>query len=316
MTKPLIFSTQDSHYLAKDIAELLEADLKEIIRKQFGGGEHYYRLDVASNTELFGHDVIFVGTTWHDEDIDELYRVGCALAGYGAKRRIFVIPFFGYATMERAQHPGEIVTAKTITRLLSAIPNHGNGNIFLLLDLHNSTLVHFFEGDCLRAELHAKELLIAAIAALNLDQLIFASADLGRPKWIRDLAKYFKTDTAFAQKDRDFEVTKLTHIIGNVRGKNVIIYDDMIRSGGTLLQAVDGYLAQGASSVSAAISHLAANSEDVIKQLIASPLETIITTNSHPQSQHPLVMSAEKFQIVDVSPIFARAIKQIIQPDS
>lgn len=156
----VIFSTKASLYFAELIAKGLGLPaVSHIERDVFGDGEQYYRLGINEREELFGKEVIFVGSTHTDADFLELYRVGCALVGYGAVRRIFVIPFFGYSTMERAVLPGEVVVAKTNARILSNIPNSGLGNVFLMLDLHVSGLVHYFEGDCLRFELYAEPVL-------------------------------------------------------------------------------------------------------------------------------------------------------------
>lgn len=155
--------------------------------------------------------MVYVSSTHNDEDLLELIRVGSALAGYGSRKRIFCIPFFGYSTMERAVKLGEVVTAKVNCRLLSAIPNTASGNTFLFLDLHVAGLLHYFETDCVRALLTAVDLLEEALfewlaTATTVEKggesdgaedgggnvsdaklshnLLFASADLGRPKVI------------------------------------------------------------------------------------------------------------------------------------
>lgn len=86
--------------------------------------------------------------------------------------------------MERAVHPGEIVSAKTNICMMSSIPSSGLGNVFMLLDLHVEGLLHYFEGPCVRVELYAEQILLDGIKALGLTDFMFASADLGRPKWV------------------------------------------------------------------------------------------------------------------------------------
>ncbi|MBU6389873.1 ribose-phosphate pyrophosphokinase-like domain-containing protein, partial [Patescibacteria group bacterium] len=126
--KASIFSTQSSRYLAELIASRLSdtSRLERTERWAFDDGEQYYRLDIAGRTELMGRDAIFVSSTHTDHDLLEMYRVGCGLADHGTARRIFVIPYFGYSTMEREVQLGEIVTAKKNARLLSAMPNTGS----------------------------------------------------------------------------------------------------------------------------------------------------------------------------------------------
>lgn len=314
MKNALIFSTSSSRYFAELIAEKLgAAKLGDIETLTFAGSEKYYRIGVDNKIDLMGKDVIFVGSTHTDEDLLEIIRVGSALAGYGAKRRIFVIPFLGYSTMERAVRPGEVVTAKVNARLLSSIPNSGLGNSFLMLDLHSAGIVHYFEGDCLRSELYAESVLADSIKSVGPKDFMFASADMGRPLWVQSFAKRFGTEVAFIKKSRNFEKTKVLNVIGDVRDKNVFIYDDMCRSGGTLLNAAEAYLNQGAKSVSAVISHLAFNDASIIKKLEKSLLTRIIGTNSHPMSQNSAVRKSKKFIVVDVSGVFAEAIRNILE---
>jgi len=308
-----VFSTQNSRYLAEKICARLGklASLKNIERWQFDDGEQYYRLDIEKSDALMGKDVIFVGSTHTDDDLLELYRVGCGLAEHGTRRRIFIIPFFGYSTMERAVKPGEIVTAKKNAHLLSAIPNTGLGNIFLFLDLHTPGLVHYFEGNCLRYEVNSEPILVEAIKELNLSEMIFASADLGRPRRVKSFADLFETDIALISKTRQQKDTFIDNVIGNVKGKTVIIYDDMTRSGGTIAKAAEAYMNQGASQIYAVLSHLAPSNKEAIEKLAQMPVVKIISTNSHPATQSPGILNSEKFIIKDVSGIFAQAIKQL-----
>ncbi len=307
----VIVSTAASYYFAEKIAQQLGLEVTATKRHTFGGGEKYYRIGFESYEDIIGKSAIFVGSTDTDENINELYRVGCALAKWGTKQRIFMIPFLGYSTMERAKEVGEVVTAKTIARQLSSIPNSGLGNFFLFLDLHVAGLVHYFEGDCKTQELYGEQELAANITGeitheTGTENVIFASADLGRPRWVSSFARMYKTGIALIDKSRDFETTKIAHVIGDVRGKIVIIYDDMTRSAGTIIDAAKAYLDLGAIAVYVVLSHLALNDESIIAKLIAAPIVKIITTNSHPMSQHPLILGSEKFVVADVSTGFAR----------
>lgn len=312
ITNTLVYSTAASAYFAKLIAKGLGIELGKIERQKFGGVENYYRIGISDRSDLLGKTVVFVASTNTDEDFLEVARVGSALAGYGATRRIFVIPFFGYTTMERAKLPGEVVTAKTNCRILSGIPNSGLGNVFLMLDLHVSGLLHYFEGDCLRYELYGEKVLAKAISDLKFENFMFASADLGRPAWVDVFAKRFGTGIAFVRKTRDKMKTETCEIIGNVRGKHVIIYDDMTRSAGTLVDAAGAYLKKGASGVSAVLSHFALNSLNALDRLLESPLDRIVITNSHPMSQPEAVKNSAKISIVDVSGEFVGIIKKIL----
>lgn len=317
--QPIIIATSQSQYFAKLIAEKLPGlTTMSVTRKSFGDGEKYFRVDLEDRMEFFGRDVVIVGSTHTDEDFTEVCRVGTAAAKYGAHRIIFVIPFFGYSTMERAVKPGEIVTAKINARMLSQLPHGDVRNCFLMLDLHTAGLVHYFEGECLRFELYAESVLTDAVKELGLSNFMFASADLGRPLWVETFAKKFGTSIAFVRKSRDFEETKIHDVIGSVDRKRVIIYDDMIRSGTSLIHAAEAYLEKGATAVYVVASHAAFNDDSVIDRLKYSPIKKIIVTNSHPMSQViPVIRSPEftitsqKFEVKDVSHLFVDAIKKL-----
>ena len=321
-TKTVIIASEDSFYFADLIAQRLNVKSFNIIRKQFGEGEQYYRLDFDDKDlmqeTLAGKNVIYIASTHSDKNLLDLYRVGCALAvGFGTKKRVFVMPFLGYSTMERAKKPGEIVVAKSNARMLSHMPK-SDSNSFLMMDLHASGILHYFEGPCYRSEVSAEEILSEAIENLIKRELgrgssvLFGSADLGRPKLIEYFASKFTTSFALVWKEREFEKTKVVDVIGDVKGKDVIIYDDMTRSASSLTQAAEAYLQRGAGSVFAILSHLALNSEAIVDLLEKSPIRRIISTNSHPMSQSAKVKTSPKFIIKDVSPLFANAIKKIL----
>jgi len=287
-----------------------------VIHKVFGDGERYYRIDITDRQELVGLDAVIVSSATSDQEILEIFRVGCELASLGTRRRIFVIPFLGYSTMERAVKPGEIVTAKANARLLSAIPNCGLGNTFIFCDLHVNGIMQYFEGACQCMELYAQSFLVDKIQKHIIDKLpggekdvVFGSADLGRPLWVDSFASTFHAPIAFIRKQRNFEDTRVVGTpIGDVAGKTVIIYDDMTRSGKTLINAAESYLSAGAKQVMAVLSHFALNNDSIIDVLEKSCISLIISTNSHPMSQHPRVQASSKFIIADISDIFCRKI--------
>ncbi len=313
--EPVIVTTQGSRYFAELISKQSGIPILEIKSKYFPGGELYHRFLEDNRFYFLKRDVIIVTATDTDESIESLYRFGCALSMLGSEQRIFVVPFLGYSTMERAVKPNEIVSLKTQMRKFSSIPR-ASRNYFLLMDLHVSSTIHFFEGDTVRFELYAEPTLTKGITDIiqpDFDNLIFASADLGRPNWVKAYAKKFGTKMAFVDKTRFEDNTEVYAVIGDVMGKDVIIYDDMTRSGGTLMNASQAYLDNGAKSVSAVLSHCAFDNIEVAELLDKSPLKKIVTTNSHPMSQDPIIPFSDKIHAEDVSPIFCGIISQILE---
>lgn len=324
----LILSTPASAYFADLIRNQLHQALPvKTERKTFGGGERYFRIDIGSRDQVMGKDVVFVGSTHTDEDFMELLQVGSALAMYGAHNLIFCIPFFGYSRMERADKPGEVVTAKTHARMLSAIPQARAGNTFLLMDTHVPNLVHYFEGNCLRFELKSEELLKHQIwntvelswTKLGPERPIFGTTDLGRPKTIKSLAKSLQTILALVDKDREGDNSKVAAVIGDVKGRTVIMYDDLCGSGQTSINAAVAYRRHGAEYVHFVVNHLSVNDTDSCAKILDSSIHKIITTNSHPNHANPFPPDSgygqlfkAKVVVVDVSSLFVDQIRKII----
>ncbi|MBN2694683.1 ribose-phosphate pyrophosphokinase [bacterium] len=280
MSKTVIFSTENYSYLLNELLEFgFEKGKKEI--KFFPDGERYQR--VLTNIEH--KDVIIVGGTISDSDTLELYDLACAISKYGANHLILVIPYFGYSTMERAIKTGEIVTAKTRARLLSAVPQAKSGNHIILLDLHSEGIPHYFEGEVTSTHLYAKEVIIQATKEIcNNNDFILACTDAGRAKWVESLANDIGVSAAFVLKRRvSGSDTKITSINADVKDKHVIIYDDMIRTGSSLIEAAKAYKNAGASKISAITTHPIFPNDSLKKIEETELFDVIYCTNSHPK---------------------------------
>ena len=281
MPEPLIFSTRAYEYLADGIAKESGWERGVIDRTKFPDGEHYRRID----TDPADRDVIFVGGTIDDESTLELYDLACGLVMYGAYRLRMVIPYYGYSTMERSSKPGEIVTAKTRARLISSIPAASRGTQVFLLDLHVGGLAHYFEGGIRPIHVYGKKLTTAAARRLGGDDFVLASTDAGRAKWVESLAKDLEVDAAFVYKRRmSGSETAVTGVSANVAGRRVVIYDDMIRTGGSLLAAAKVYKDAGALSIDAIATHGVFPADSLAKLRSAGLLGRIVTTDSHPRA--------------------------------
>jgi ribose-phosphate pyrophosphokinase len=134
---------------------------------------------------------------------------------------------------------------------------------------------------------------------------MFASGDLGRSAWVNAFARDNHTGVAFIRKVRTMVAgkseTQVCEVIGSVKDKSVIIYDDMTRTGGTLIHAAEKYLSEGATAVYVLVSHLALIGPKEVQAMINSPICKIVATNSHPQSQVEAIQRSEKFLILDMS---------------
>jgi ribose-phosphate pyrophosphokinase len=307
----VLVSTPSSEVFARRLAGHLGVPLADVERQHFPDGEDYLRFAVADRFGLLGQDVIIVAATDSGPSLHEVYRLGCTAVLYGARSLVLVIPYYGYSTMERAVQPGEVVAAKTTARQLSAIPRAAQGTRILLMDLHSAGIVHYFEGDTVALELYAEPKLIAAIERWGLQNLCLASTDMGRAKWVQSFANRLHAPLALIHKRRfSGSQTQVHCVVGDVAGRDVVIYDDMIRTGGSLIQAAEAYLQAGAASVRAVATHLVLP-DPAIERLEASPLACILGTDTHPN--HRRVEGRPRFEIVSVADLFAAVVRRLVE---
>lgn len=295
----IVFGTPFYTYLRDEICHLTGFHPGEIVRAVFPDGEHYQRLDDS----VMDRDVVFVGGTISDEETLSMYDAACAMAKYGARTLTLVIPFFGHSTMERAIQPGEVVTAKTRARLFSAIPQAANGNSIVLIDLHVEGMAHYFEGPVRTYHLYAKPLIIQAINELAPDGCILGCTDAGRAKWVESLANDVGIHAAFVLKRRlDATRTEVIAVSDYVKGHPIVIYDDMIRTGGSLINAAKAYREAGATKVSAIATHGLFPGDSLARLEKSGLFQQIICTNTHARMNE---LSSPILQTVSVGKLLA-----------
>ena len=293
---PLLFATQSYQYLYERFWNFEAKDRIDgayepgrAHTETFPDGERYYRIE----DNVDGRDVILLGGTAGDRDTLEIYDMAGAFVEGGSRSLTMVVPYFAYSTMERAVKPGEIVTAKSRARLLSSIPRARHGNRIILFDLHTEGLPFYFEGSLRAFHVYGKS--IVAQAAMEIcpsGDFVLACTDAGRAKWVESLANTLHVSASFVFKRRlSGSETQVAAVSAQVQGKHVIVYDDMIRSGSSLMGAARAYMDAGATKISAITSH-GIFPKDAIYKLEASGLFTeIVVTDSHPrvhELMHPI----------------------------
>jgi ribose-phosphate pyrophosphokinase len=299
MRRQLVFSTRRYDALGAEICQRTGFERPAVERQTFPDGEHYQRL----LGPVAGADAVVVGGTASDADTLELYDLACGLVQADVHRLTLAIPYFGYATMERVSKQGEIVTAKTRARLLSSIPVPGSGSRVLLLDLHSEGVPFYFEGAMRPVHLRATPVILAAAQRLARGPFVFACTDAGRAKWVEALANQLGVGASFVFKRRvDAHTTEVTAVSAQVQGAQVVIYDDMIRTGGSLLAAAEAYRRAGARAISAVATH-GVLPGDALRRLERSGLFTgIACTNSHPRA---LELAGSFLQVDSIAGVFA-----------
>jgi ribose-phosphate pyrophosphokinase len=280
MTAPIVFSTQAYEYLGRAMAAATGWELGVVVRRTFPDGEHYRRIE----TDPADRDVVLVGGTIDDASTLELYDLACGLVTGGAYRLRIVMPFYGYSTMERSARPGEVVTAKTRARLLSSVPMASRGTQVFLLDLHVEAIAHYFEGEIRPVHIQGKPLVTAAARRLGGTDFVLACTDAGRAKWVESLANDMNVAAAFVYKRRHDDATAVTGVSAQVAGKRVVIYDDMIRTGGSLVSAARAYRDAGAVAIDAIATHGVFPDDSLARIADSGLLGRIVVTDSHPRA--------------------------------
>ena len=284
MVQRLLFATPSYAYLEPSFLAAGEFERGVVERKLFADGERYLR--IAS--DLWGRDVVLLGGTPTDLDWLEVFDLACGIARGGARSLAIVMPYYGYSTMERAVRPGEVVVAKTRARLLSAVPAPEGGTRVFLFDLHTDGIEFYLDDRVLTRHVYGAPLITSKVRERMGDTpFVLGACDAGRAKWVQSLARDLNVEPAFVYKRRDESSGALavTGINADVRGKEVVVYDDMIRTGGSLMQAATAYLAAGASRVHAVASHIVLPGDAYERIKASGVLASIMGTDSHPGSQ-------------------------------
>jgi len=301
--EPLIFSTASYDYLTERICQSGDFQLGRLDRVTFPDGERYLR--ILNNVDE--RDVVLVGGTISETDTLEIYDLASGLVKYGAQCLTIIIPYYGYSTMEREIKHGEIVTAKTRARLLSAIPPARFGNRIVLVDLHVDGLPQYFEGEVTTVHLHARDFVKSAAASLSGKDFVLGCTDAGRAKWVQSLAQDLGVAASFVLKQRmEDGSTDLVAVNAHVEGKDVIIYDDMIRTGGSLLTAARAYRDAGARMMAAIATHGVLPGDSLQKLEQSGFFTRIICTDSHPRTQ---VLQGTFLQVESIADLLARYLR-------
>lgn len=290
-----LFSGTCSEYLAEKIADYYGQPLGQKSLMRFSDGE----MQPVINESVRGSYVFFIQSTFAPaENIMELLLMIDTAKRASAGYITAVIPFFGYARQDRKDKPRVPISAKLIANLLQA----AGANRIMTMDFHADQIQGFF--DIPVDHLKSEAIYMPYLEGQSLKNVIFASPDVGGVKRARTYAKYFKTELVICDKYRKKanEVAGMT-VIGDVKGADVILVDDIVDTAGTLCKAADALIEKGAKSVKALCTHpvLSGKAIDNINQ---SRLDKLIVTDTIPLKQ-----SCDKIEVLSTAKLFARAIR-------
>lgn len=297
-----IFSGRASLNLATQITEHFGQPLGDVNVTVFSDGE----FQPSFEETVRGQDVFIVQSTMPPtENIFELLLLIDAAKRASARKIIAVIPYFGFARQDRKDKPRVAIGAKLVANMLMA----AGVDRVMTMDLHADQIQGFFEVPV--DHLYASSLFLKEIQLLDTKNIIMAAPDVGGAKRANSYAKNLNCGLALCHKNRKRanEIAEMT-VIGDVRGKDVIIVDDMCDTAGTLTTAADLLMEKGALSVRAFCTH-AVLSGPAYERIANSKLTELIVTDTI-----PLAKSSPKIRVVAISDLFADVIKRLINNES
>jgi ribose-phosphate pyrophosphokinase len=300
-----IFSGTANPELAKKICEFLKVPLGELMVSRFSEGE----IRIKINEDVRGRDIFIVQPTCPpvNDNVIELLIMIDAFRRASARRITAVLPYYGYARQDRKDQPRVPITAKLMANIITT----AGADRVLSMDLHAQQIQGFF--DIPVDHLYALPVIVNYFRQKNLKDLMVVSPDVGGIKMARSFAKALGTDLAVVDKRRwGPNEVEVMNLIGEVKGRSVLIPDDMISTGGSMVQAVGAILKAGATEVYACCSH-GILSGNAVQNLQNSPLKEVVITDSIPL---PPEKRASKITVLPVGPLLGDAIMRIHNEES
>jgi len=288
--------------IAHSICENLGVAPCAVTLDTFPDGETFVQI----NENIRGSDVFIVQPTCPptNQNLMELLIMVDAVRRASAHRITAVLPFFGYARQDRKDRPRVPITAKLVANLLVA----AGVQRVLTVDLHAGQIQGFF--DIPVDHLYAAPVLIKAIREREIGDLVVVSPDVGGIKMTHSYAKTLGAPMAIVAKNRvSADEVEAMSMIGDVKGKNVLLVDDLTETAGTLTAAAKLLLEYGAKAIYAGVTHGVLGEKGRVR-IANSPILELFATNSTPQAHGPKVTT------LDIAPLLSEAIKRIHEDES
>ena len=292
--------------LTVEICEQLKIKQTEVMVGRFSEGE--IRVHIKEN--IRGKDVFIVQPTCPpvNDNIMELLIMIDAARRASADRITAVLPYYGYARQDRKDQPRVPITAKLVANIIVA----AGASRVLTMDLHASQLQGFF--DIPVDHLYAIDVFCCYFREKKLSDLVIVSPDVGGLKMARAYAKRLNAGLAIVDKRRmSPDKTEVMHILGEVKGKNVVIIDDIIATAGSLIEAVAALKAHGAQSIYMAASHGVLSGPAKERIAGCGEILEVIVTNSIPLRN---ARECPKIKQMSVAPLLAEAIARTHNEES
>lgn len=289
--------------LAASIAAELDISLADANVGRFPDGE----IDIKLSEDIRGRDVFVLQPTCPpvNDNWAELLLLLDTLRRASAGRITAVMPYYGYARKDRKDEGRVPISAKVVANTLVA----SGAQRIVTLDMHASQIQGFF--DIPVDHLYARPVLLDAVVRLGVENPVVVTPDVGGTKMARAYAKRLSADLAIVDKRRvSGSETVIENVIGDVEGRNCVIVDDMISTGGSITQAAETLKRNGAARVVIAVSH-AVLCGPAVDRIENAPVETVLVTDTIPLKKKP-----SNLRVVSTAPLIAHAIRNIHENNS
>jgi ribose-phosphate pyrophosphokinase len=292
----LIMSGSANPVLAEEVAQQLDTQLCQVTLKRFADGEIFVKID----ENVRGRDVFIIQPTNPPaENLLELLLLMDAAKRASAARITAVIPYFGYARQDRKDQPRVAISAKLMANMVS----QAGADRVLAIDFHQHQLQGFF--DLPVDHLYASPVFVAHYRQKQFTDLVVVASDVGAAKMARGFAKRLNASLAIIDKRRTAaNVAEAVNVVGEVEGKDCIIPDDLIDTGGTMVEAVYALKRLGAGKIYICASH-ALLSGSAAERLSQAPVEEVAVTNTIALTPE---RKFERLRVLSIAPLLAKAI--------
>lgn len=296
-TEVKIFSGSHSDSLASKIAESFGTSLGNVNLMRFSDGE----IQASFEESIRGQEVFIIQSTPPPADnLMELLLMIDAAKRASAKEIIAVVPYFGYARQDRKDQPRVAIGAKLVADMLVT----AGASRVITMDLHADQIQGFF--DVPVDHLYASTVFLPYISQLNLPNLAIAAPDMGGSKRANAYAKHLKCDIVICYKQRT-KANVVDHMtaIGEIEGKDIVLLDDLVDTGGTLCKAADMMMERGATSVRAICTHPVLSGK-AYENIEKSKIQELIVTDTL-----PIRSDCKKIKALSVAGLFAKVINNV-----
>jgi ribose-phosphate pyrophosphokinase len=299
-----LFTGNANPALAQEIADFLGIEMGKSAVSKFSDGE----INVEIDESVRGKDCFIIQPTCEpsNDNLMELLIMSDALRRASARRLTAVIPYYGYARQDRKSRGREPITAKLVANLITKV---GVRRV-LTMDLHAQQIQGFFDFPV--DHLMAAPLIADYYAHLALKDMVVVSPDIGGVARARKFAEMLGAPLAIIDKRRPRpNVSEIMNIIGDIKGKDVILIDDIIDTAGTITNAAKALKERGAKDIFVSCTH-PVFSGPAVERLNAAPIDEIVVTNTIPTDTKPV----NNLKVLSVAPVFGEAIMRIFQDAS